>query len=111
MKTFNEFIKEEPSQYTPSQYDMDVIDAFFEGRPNVVGDEIMTVSSEDGDFTKEDIRIDLVNGRARKGMALYSKGILSLANPGEMIDKTPPQTYYTNLIRNIAKDRDIRVIG
>jgi len=110
MKTFKEYF-EQADAYVPSPHDMEVVNAFFEGRPNVVGDEIMTVASEDGDFTKEDIRIDLINGRARKAMALYSKGILSLANPGEMIDKTPHQTYFTNLIRSRAKDIDVRVIG
>ena len=110
MKSFKQYITEQEST-TISPADRKVITAFLNDTPDIVGDTIKTAKSELRDFTKNDIRIDLLVGRAREGLALVQNGIITLANPGKMIDKNNMVYAVQDNIRLQAKKTDRRVMG
>ena len=114
MKSFKEYITEQES-LTISPADMNVIKSFFRGVPEVVGDTIRTAQSDLGDFTANDMRIDLLNdasnGYATAGLVLNQNGVVSLANQGKMIDRTPMGALIQDRVRKMAKDKDVRFMG
>ena len=114
MKTFKQYITEQES-LSISPADMNVINSFFKGVPEVVGDTIKTAKDDLGDFTAHDIRIDLLNrasnGYATAGLVLNQNGVVSLANQGKMIDRTPMGSLIQDRVRQMAKDKDVRVMG
>jgi hypothetical protein len=111
MSNFKQYLREAIDEAMISPEDQKVISAFFSKTPDVVGKTIKTSADDVSDFTPEDVRIDLINGRAKYGLAQYDDGgIISLANLGKMIDKTPEAEAIQNAIRNKAKDKDLRVL-
>jgi hypothetical protein len=114
MKSFKEYITEQES-LTISPADSKVITAFFRGVPDVSGDTIKTAQSDLGDFTAHDMRIDLLNdesnGYATAGLVLNQNGVVSLANQGKMIDRTPMGALIQDRVRQMAKDKDVRFMG
>ena len=111
MSNFKQYLREAIQQAMVSPKDQKVISAFFARTPDVVGNFIKTSVDSVGEFSSEEIRIDLLNGRATIGLAQYDEGgIITLANLGKMIDKTPESEAIQNLIRDKAKAKDLRVL-
>ena len=126
MKSFKRFITEQkpgepPTPYSLYQdsepldkslepYDMEVINAFFRGEPDVVGINIVTKQNDDRDYNTNELRIDLLDGRGTKGLVLMSNDIISLATLGQMVDESPLSRQVQSIVRNMARDKDIRVM-
>ena len=111
MLNFKQYLKEAIEQAMVSPEDQKVISAFFAKTPDVIGTTIKTIADDVSDFSPEDVRIDLINGRAKVGLAQYDDGgIISLATIGKMIDRTPETEAIQNVIRNKAKDKELRVL-
>ena len=111
MSNFKQYLKEAIEQAMVSPEDQKVISAFFAKTPDVVGKTIKTTADDVSDFSPEDVRIDLLTGRAKVGLAQYDDGgIISLATIGKMIDRTPESEAIQNAIRNKAKAKELRVL-
>ena len=111
MSNFKQYLREAIQQAMVSPEDQKVIDAFFAKTPDVVGRTIKTSMDDTSDFSPEDVRIDLLNGTATLGLAQYDNGgIITLAQLGKMIDRTPEAEAIHNTIRDKAKDKELRVL-
>ena len=111
MTYFKQYLKEAIQQAQISPEDQRVIDAFFAKTPDVTGTTIKTSMDDTSDFSPEDIRIDLLGGRAVRGLAQFDDGgLITLAQLGKMVDKTPESEAIQNSIRNLAKEKGLRVI-
>ncbi|MBC8442586.1 MAG: hypothetical protein H8D80_00185 [Proteobacteria bacterium] len=108
MLNFKQYLLE---QSTVDPSDIAVIDAFLSHTPGVEGVYIKTVANDEGDFTPEDIRIDLISGREKTGLAQYDNGgVISLATLGKMIDNTPGTMAIQNMLRDKAKAKGLRIL-
>jgi len=111
MSNFKQYLNEAIQEAMVGPEDQKVISAFFARTPDVVGSIIKTSMDPTGEFSPEEIRIDLLNGRATIGLAQYDEGgIITLAQLGKMIDRTPETEAIQNAIRNKAKDKELRVL-
>ena len=123
MKTFKQFMFEQkqppppvnipvsdPADPSINPMDMEVINAFFRGEPDVMGATIITKQNDDKDYNDEELRIDLLFGRGRLGVAKIMDDIIYLGELETMIDKTPASEQTQAIVRNMARDRGMRVI-
>ena len=122
MKSFKKYLQEqgpppavklplnEPLSPSIDPRDLLVIDAFFRGEPDVVGMNIQTKMDDDLDFNSNELRIDLLYGRGKLGLAQLSNDIIYLGQLGTMIDRTPEAQTVQAIVRNMAKDKDIRIM-
>ena len=91
-------------------YDLQVVEAFFEGKPDVVGTNIVTKMDDAKDYNPTDLRIDLLHGRGKLGLVYMEKDIIYLGQLGTMVDRSSESEQIQSLVRNMARERDIRVI-
>tara|TARA_X000001382_G_scaffold26666_3_gene17131 strand:+ start:138 stop:509 length:372 start_codon:yes stop_codon:yes gene_type:complete len=123
MKTFKQFMFEQkqppppvkipvsdPADPSINPMDMEVINAFFRGEPDVMGATIITKQNDDKDYNDEELRIDLLFGRGRLGVAKIMDDIIYLGELETMVDKTPASEQTQAIVRNMARDRGMRVI-
>jgi len=90
--------------------DLEVVYAFFRGEPDVVGTNFITKQNDDEDYTVNDLRIDLLWGRAKEGVALWHEDIITFATPGIMIDDNAGVKKLQAIIKNMARAKDIRTM-
>ena len=100
----------DPMGMSIDPYDLQVVEAFFEGKPDVVGTNIVTKMDDAKDFNNTDLRIDLLNGRGTLGLVYIENDIIYLGQLGTMVDRSPEAEQIQSLVRNMARERDIRVI-
>ena len=122
MKSFKEYLQEqgppapeplhneEPLSPSIDPRDLEVVDAFFRGEPDVVGMTITTKMNDDIDYNATDLRIDLLYGRGTHGLAKLENDIIYLGQLGTMVDNTPEAQMVQAMVRNMAKAKDIRVM-
>jgi len=111
MSHFKQYLKEAIHQAMIYPEDQNVIDAFFNRTPDVVGKTIKTSMDDISDFSPEDVRIDLIDGTATLGLAQYDNGgIITLAQLGKMIDRTPESEAIQNKIKDTARKNGLRVL-
>ena len=123
MKSFRQFVFEQkkpppkepfpmahPMGLSLDPYDSLVIEAFFNGEPDVVGTHITTKQNDDADFNNEILRIDLLDGRARLGVVALEDDVIYLGELGTMVDDTEQAQQVQSIVRNMAREKDIRVI-
>tara|TARA_Y100001937_G_C7025968_1_gene287773 strand:+ start:352 stop:723 length:372 start_codon:yes stop_codon:yes gene_type:complete len=123
MKSFKQFIFEQKQPPPPVKIpvsgpatpsidprDLEVINAFFRGEPDVMGTNIITKQNDDKDFNDEELRIDLLFGRGRLGVAKLMDDIIYLGELDTMVDRTPASEQTQAIVRNMARDRGMRVI-
>ena len=123
MKTFKQFLSEQkqppppvnipvsdPADPSINPMDMEVINAFFRGEPDVMGATIVTKQNDDKDYNDEELRIDLLFGRGRLGVVKLMDDIIYLGELETMVDKTPASEQTQAIVRNMARDRGMRVI-
>ena len=111
MSNFKQYLREAIQQAMVSPEDQKVIDAFFAKTPDVVGRTIKTSMDDTSDFSPEDVRIDLLNGTATLGLAQYDNGgIITLAQLGKMIDRTPESEAIQNIIKDTSRKNELRVL-
>ena len=123
MRSFKQFFQEQKAPPPPVKiptsdpaivsidpYDLRVIEAFFDGIPDVMGTNIVTKQDDAADFNKTDLRIDLLFGRGKLGVVQLTDDIIYLGQLGTMVDKTPEAEQVQSIVRNMARERDIRII-
>jgi len=123
MKTFKQFMYEQkappppvkipdsdPLQMSIDPRDLEVINAFFRGEPDVVGTNIITKQNDDADYNDNELRIDLLDGRGRLGVAKIMDDIIYLGELETMVDRNPASEQTQAIVRNMARDRGMRVI-
>ena len=126
MKSFREYIKEQgppPEKtsydYTPAKNpldmsldprDLEVVHAFFRGEPDVVGTNFTTKQDDDGDYNSDELRIDALYGRGRQGVVQLANDIIYLGQLGTMVDDKPEAKQIQSIVRNMARDKDMRVM-
>ena len=123
MKTFKNFLNEggpppapvplpqtDPMGMSIDPYDLEVVEAFFDGKPDVVGKNIVTKMDDAKDFNITDLRIDLLFGRAKLGLVYMENDIIYTGQLGTMVDKSPEAEQIQALVRNMAREKDIRII-
>ena len=122
MKTFKDFLNEagppapvplpqsDPMGMSIDPYDLEVIEAFFDGKPDVVGKNIVTKMDDAKDYNITDLRIDLLFGRAKLGLVYMEDDIIYISQLGTMVDRTPEAEQIQALVRNMAREKDIRII-
>jgi len=100
-----------PMQLSIDPLDLEVIYAFFRGEPDVVGTNIHTRQNDDGDYSVSDLRIDLLFGRAKRGLALMNDlDLITFAEPSVMIDDNQHVRLMQSIIKNMAKEKNIRTM-
>ena len=57
-----------------------------------------------------DLRIDLLFGRGRLGIVQLTDDIIYLGQLGTMVDRTPESEQVQSIVRNMAREKDIRII-
>ena len=62
------------------------------------------------DSNKTDLRIDLLFGRGRLGIVQLTDDIIYLGQLGTMVDRTPESEQVQSIVRNMAREKDIRII-
>jgi|TARA_R110000824_G_scaffold314345_2_gene501201 hypothetical protein len=123
MRSFKQFFQEQkappkpvkiptsdPAVVSVDPRDMEVIEAFFDGIPDVMGTNIVTKQDDATDFNKTDLRIDLLFGRGRLGIVQLTDDIIYLGQLGTMVDRTPESEQVQSIVRNMAREKDIRII-
>ena len=123
MKSFIDFILEqkqppppvkipvsEPEVPSIDPRDLEVINAFFRGEPDVMGTNIITKQNDDADYNDTELRIDLLFGRGRLGVAKLMDDIIYLGELDTMVDRTPASEQTQAIVRNMAKSKGMRVI-
>jgi hypothetical protein len=122
MKSFKKYLQEqgppppvkiplnEPLSPSIDPRDLEVINAFFRGEPDVVGMNIQTKMDDDADFNADELRIDLLYGRGKLGLAQLANDIIYLGQLGTMVDDTPEAKVAQATVRNMAKSKDVRVM-
>tara|TARA_R100001082_G_C4306956_1_gene134989 strand:+ start:195 stop:566 length:372 start_codon:yes stop_codon:yes gene_type:complete len=123
MKSFREFMFEQkqppppvkipdsdPADMSIDPRDIEVIKAFFRGEPDVMGTKFVTKQNDDADYNVDDLRIDLLFGRGRLGVAIRNDDLITLGELDTMVDRTPDTEQLQSIIRNMAKSLDMRVM-
>lgn len=123
MKSFKEYLNEagpppppdllpqsDPMGMSIDPYDLEVVEAFFDGKPDVVGKNIVTKMDDSKDYNPTDLRIDLLFGRGKLGLVYMENDIIYLGQFGDMVDRTPEAEQIQALVRNMAREKDIRII-
>ena len=123
MKSFKEYIQEQKGPPKPERtphtdpmgmsvdpYDMEVIEAFFDGQPDVVGTNIVTKMDDAVDYNTTDLRIDLLSGRGTLGLVYLEHDIIYMGQLGDMVDRSPEAEQIQTVVRNMARERDIQII-
>tara|TARA_R110001592_G_scaffold287589_2_gene556434 strand:+ start:138 stop:509 length:372 start_codon:yes stop_codon:yes gene_type:complete len=123
MKTFREFMFEQkqppppvkvpttdPTTMSMDPRDLEVIEAFFRGEPDVMGTHFVTKQNDDIDYNVDDLRIDLLFGRGRLGVAVRNDDIITLGQLDTMVDRTPQTEQLQSIVRHMAKEKDFRVM-
>ena len=123
MKSFKQFMSEQGAPPPPVQIpdsnpadmsidpiDLEVVDAFFRGEPDVMGTNFVTKQNDDADYNVDDLRIDLLFGRGRLGVAVRNDDMITLGQLETMVDRTTETEQIQSIIRNSAKSQDFRVM-
>ena len=100
----------EPSDVSIDPRDLEVVYAFFRGEPDVMGTTFVTKQNDDADYNVDDLRIDLLFGRGRLGVAIRNDDIITLGELDTMVDRTPETEKLQSIVRNMAKSQDFRVM-
>ncbi len=100
----------DPADMSIDPRDIEVIKAFFRGEPDVMGTKFVTKQNDDADYNVDDLRIDLLFGRGRLGVAIRNDDLITLGELDTMVDRTPDTEQLQSIIRNMAKSLDMRVM-